>query len=76
MKLSVNAATQPFGHGASLRVCLFVVDCRRLVPGLYAGPNVPILFTMANGLDIVSHNSFFFLSLSLSPFGMLLNKAI
>jgi hypothetical protein len=30
-----------FGHGASLRVCLFFVGCRRLVQGLYAGPNVP-----------------------------------
>jgi hypothetical protein len=46
----VNAARRKFRHGALFLVCLFVVDCRRLVPGLYTGPNVPILvyiFTMA-----------------------------
>jgi hypothetical protein len=46
----VNAARRTFCDGASLRVCLFVVGCRRLVPGSYPGPNVPILvyiFTMA-----------------------------
>jgi hypothetical protein len=69
MKPSVNAARRPFGHGASLRVCLFVVGCRRLVPGLYAGPNVRILvyiFTMANVLILSLTNQ---IPLSLSPFG-------
>jgi hypothetical protein len=79
MKLSVNAARRPFGHGASLRVCLFVVCCLLfVVVGLYQnctqGQMYRYLSTFSQlpRFDIVSHKS----NLSLSPFGMLLNKAI
>ena len=35
MKPSVDAVRRPFGHCVSSRLPLFVVDCRRFVPGLY-----------------------------------------
>ncbi len=74
---SVNAARRPFGHGASLQVRLFLLlivvclyqDCTQGQMCRYSST-----FSQWPRFDIVSHKSN--LSLSLSPFGMLLNKSI
>jgi hypothetical protein len=48
MKPSMNITTQPFGHDAFFGCVFFLVGCRRLVPGLYARPNIPIVLHFHN----------------------------